>query len=489
MKQARPPLALGLALALPFVSLLAGCAHPDGAIPSLAHPKDAAELAVASRLANAPLSPADWPQEAWWQRYGDPQLNRLLDEALEASPGLGVSEARLRQAMALAGVAQGASGPTLTANLRDTEQRYSRVSTVPHPLAGTWSMFNEATLNLGYEVDFWGKNRNLVRAALDRVHAAQVEAQAARLMLASGLVQAYLQLAQAHDQRDLAIAILAQRTDTQRLVAQRVAAGIDSQVELKQADSAIPPARQQITVWNEAIALAQNQIAALLGQGPDAGAQLTRPRIALGHPLGLPATLPAELIGRRPDVVAQRWRVEAASHDIAVAKAQFYPNVSLTAFAGFQSLGLSQFISSGAQVAGIGPAISLPIFDSGRLRGNLGARHADYDAAVSQYNQTLSDALRDVVDQLTSIQSLQAQWQDQSEAVATAQAADALARQRYAKGIGTYLQVLATQAQLQAQQKAMLSLQSRALQLDASLARALGGGVLPDHLSPTGIHP
>jgi NodT family efflux transporter outer membrane factor (OMF) lipoprotein len=482
MKQVHSPLTLGLALAL------AGCAHPEGAIPSLDRPKDAAQLAASSSFATMPLSPANWPQEAWWRRYGDPQLDQLLEEALVSSPGLGVSEARLRQAMALAGVARGAEGPTLTANLRDTEQRYSRVSTVPHPLAGTWSMFNETTLNLAYEVDFWGKNRNLVHAALDRVHAAQLEAQAARLMLAAGLVQAYVQLAQAHHQRDLAMAVLAQRSDTQKLVAQRVAAGIDSQVDLKQADSAIPPARQQIAAWNEAIALAQNQIAALLGQGPDAASRLARPRLALGQSFSLPSTLPAELIGRRPDIVAHRWRVEAASHDIAVAKAQFYPNVSLTAFAGFQSLGLSQFFSSGAEVAGVGPAISLPIFDSGRLRGNLGARHAEYDAAVSQYNQTLSDALRDVVDQISSIQSLQAQWRDQQEAVTTAQAADALARQRYAKGISTYLQVLATQGQLQTQQKAMLALQARALQLDASLARALGGGVLSKP-SFTGSHP
>jgi outer membrane protein TolC len=121
----------------------------------------------------------------------------------------------------------------------------------------------------------------------------------------------------------------------------------------------------------------------------------------------LPSSLPAELIGRRPDIVAQRLRVEAAGKDIDVAKARFYPNVSLSAFIGLQSIGLSRFLEAGSRTFGVGPAVTLPIFDAGRLRGQLAGTQADYDAAVERYNEALVNGLREVVDQLTTIRSLE----------------------------------------------------------------------------------
>jgi NodT family efflux transporter outer membrane factor (OMF) lipoprotein len=200
--------------------------------------------------------------------------------------------------------------------------------------------------------------------------------------------------------------------------------------------------------------------------------------LSLGQTLALPTSVPAELLGRRPDVVAQRWRVEASQQDIKAAKAQFYPNISLNAYVGSQSLGLDHWVQGGSAIAGIGPALSLPIFDGGRLRANLGARNAEHDIAVEQYNQTLVEAMRDVVDQITAQQWFDQQKAEQLEAVQTAQSAFDLALQRYHSGLTPYLQVLAAQTQLSAQQRQLIDLEVRALQLDANLARALGGGVL-----------
>ncbi|MGC1817632.1 MAG: efflux transporter outer membrane subunit, partial [Casimicrobiaceae bacterium] len=196
---------------------------------------------------------------------------------------------------------------------------------------------------------------------------------------------------------------------------------------------------------------------------------------ALGAP-ALPTTVPAELIGRRPDIVAERLRIEAAHQQIDVAKAQFYPNVNLAAFAGLQSLGASGFFSSASRMAGFGPAITLPIFDAGRLRGNLAARDAEYDAAVEQYDQTLADALRDVVDQLASFRSVEAQREQQVQALATAREAYDLALLRYREGVGNYLQVLSAEQPLLAQQRLDVDLRSRELALSINLIRALGGG-------------
>ncbi len=457
---------------------IAGCASFDGSMPTFSRLMAANQLESSESLKNNAVSSANWPTSNWWEHYGDAQLDLLVSEALTGQPVLRIAEARVRQAVALSGIAEATKSPQITANLRDTQQRFSEHSTVPKPLAGTWNSFNEVTLNFSYDFDFWGKNQAAVDAALDRVHASEVDAQAARLVLTSSVVQTYFRLAQAHEQLELAERLLKQREELLNLTRQRVTAGIDSEVELKQAESAVPSGKQQVAAWRETIALTRNQLAALLGKGPDGSLAIVRPKLAINQGAGIPSTVPADLIGRRPDVVAQRWRVEAAGRDIEGAKAQFYPNISLLAFVGFQSLGLSEFLKTGSQIAGAGPAVSLPIFDGGRLRSNLGVRHADYDTAVEQYNQTLVDALHDVVNQLTSMQWLAEQRTQQVVAVQTAQGAYELALQRYRAGVGNYLQVLIAESQVHSQKKLLIDLDVRTLQLDANLIRALGGGTL-----------
>lgn len=455
--------------------VLAGCAS-DGGLRSQATLTQASQLAASATLADANTSPAAWPAANWWQRYGDAQLNQLVAEALSGSPTLRIAQARVRQAQAAEGLAEAASAPQLGAAARSTRQLYSENSTVPKPLAGSWRWANEATLNFSYEFDFWGKHEATLAAAVGRRNAAEVDAQASRLMLEVGVTQAYLRLSQAHAQLELAQSVLKQREHVLQLTRQRVAAQLDSTVDLKQAELAIPVAREQIAAAQESVALLRTQLAALLGAGPDRGAAIARPQLQAVRPAGLPSSLPSELLARRPDVVAQRWRVEAQLQDIKAAKAQFYPSFNLAGLAGLQSLGFGKFLQGGSQVASLGGGLNLPIFDGGRLRNNLALRNADYDLAVEQYNQTLVDALRDVVSQLTSIQWLQERTAYQAEALATAQQGYELAVQRYQSGLGNYLQVLAAQNQVLAQQRTHIDFDARAFDLDMNLVRALGGG-------------
>jgi NodT family efflux transporter outer membrane factor (OMF) lipoprotein len=456
-------------------AVLAGCASMGG-VATQATPRGADSIASEASTKGAVSLSAAWPSDKWWLRYGDAQLDRLMEAAFRDSPSLHIASARIRQAMAVAGLAQAATGPQASASLKDTRQQYSANSIVPKPLAGGWAWFNEAALNFGYEFDFWGKNHAALEAAVGRVKASEADAYASRLVLAASVTQAYLRLAQAFDQLDLAQATLKTRENILSITRQRVAAEVDSLVELKQAELAIPAARQQIAQINESIALIRTQLAALVGQGPDQGLQIARPRLLAVAPSGVPASLSAELVGRRPDLVAQRWRVEALRSDIGVAKARFYPNINLTALIGFQSLGFGNFLNAGSRVAGIGPAITLPIFDGGRLRSDLAARSAAYDVAVEQYNQTLIDAVRDVVSQLTSIQWLQERRQQQTQALNTAREAYDLALRRYRSGLGNYLQVLVAENQVLAQKHASIDLDARAFELDVNLVRALGGG-------------
>lgn len=468
------------------LALLAGCAS-DGGLKPQARLHEANQLKAAATLAPMPvsLSPAAWPTYDWWQRYGDEQLNRLVDEALASSPTMRMADARVRQAAAAAGIAEASLSPQVGGAARSNRVQFSENSNVPKPLAGSWKWSNEATLNFSYELDFWGKNQSAVDAALGRQKAAEVENEAARLLLTVGVTQTYLKLSQLYAQRDLAEAVLKQRQHVLELTRQRVAAKLDSQAELKQAELAIPVARTDIAVADEALALVRAQMAALLGAGPDRGLAITRPQLLKMRPAAVPSTLPSELIARRPDVVAQRWRVEALGSDIAVAKAQFYPTINLNALVGLQSLGFSALLQGGSSIASAGAGLSLPIFDGGRLRGNLALRNADYDLAVEAYNQTLADALRDVVSQLVSIQWLGERNALQAEALATAQQAYDLSVQRYGAGVGNYLQVLAAQIQVLAQQRAQIELDTRAFDLDMQLARALGGGYRQDSIPLT----
>jgi NodT family efflux transporter outer membrane factor (OMF) lipoprotein len=464
-----------LVAAAATVSLLAGCAS-DGGLKPQSQMGSADSLAAKATLSQVSVSAAAWPAADWWKRYGDAQLDRLIEEALAGSPTLRIADARVRQAMAIEGLANAALAPQVTANARSNRQLYSENSNVPKPLAGSWQWANEATLNFSYELDFWGKNEAGLQAAIGRKNAAEVDAQATRLLLEVGVTQTYLRLSQAHAQLELAQSVLKQREHVLELTRQRVAAQIDSSVDLKQAEFGIPVAREQIAAARESIALLQTQLAALTGAGPDRGADIGRPQLRTVRPAGLPSAVPSELLARRPDVVAQRWRVEAQLQDIKVAKAQFYPSFSLTGLIGLQSLGFGKFLQGGSQVTSLAGGLSLPIFDGGRLRSNLALRNADYDVAVEQYNLTLVDALRDVVSQLTSIQWLQERAAHQSEALVTAQQAYDLALQRYQSGLGNYLQVLIAESQVLAQRRVQIDFDTRAFDLDMNLVRALGGG-------------
>jgi NodT family efflux transporter outer membrane factor (OMF) lipoprotein len=186
------------------------------------------------------------------------------------------------------------------------------------------------------------------------------------------------------------------------------------------------------------------------------------------------------LLGHRPDIVAARWRVEAALRDTDSSKAAFYPNVNLTAFAGYSSIGLDKLVRAGSVNYGGGPAISLPIFDGGNLRANLKQDYAAYDSAVANYNETLLHALRDVADQLNSYRSLQPQITEQQAALVAAQGALDLAMQRYRAGLGNYLTVLNSETAVISQLMFEAGLLTRAQTLRIELARAFGGGFIGD---------
>jgi NodT family efflux transporter outer membrane factor (OMF) lipoprotein len=332
-------------------------------------------------------------------------------------------------------------------------------------------------MNLKYDPDFWGVKRAKWQAAIGQARATEVEAQAARLTLASNIASTYVVLAQAHAAQDVATAEKGRASHLLALSNQRVKAGLDSQLPLRQAESGVAAAQQQIEAAQQQIDAARIAIAALLGKGPDRALSIAKPVLLSAPPPTVPSVLPSELLGHRPDVVAARWRVEAAERGIQASKASFYPTVNLAAMVGLASGGLTNLFGTSALLVQGGPAISLPIFDGGGLRNQLAKSDADYDLAVSTYNQTLVTALQEVTDALQAERALDAQIAAARDASDAASAAWTLAQTRYRAGIGTQLDVLAAQQPLLQLDQQLAALRAQRLNAVVDLDRALGGGL------------
>ncbi len=374
-----------------------------------------------------------------------------------------------------------------------TRGLYSSEYIFPPPLGGSWNWENEFAVKASYDLDLWDKDHSALESALDTVQVSAAEARSAQLNLEVAVVRGYLQLATQYALRDIAATTLAQQTALADIARRRLGAGLGTRLEVSQAETALPDARANIEKIDENIALLRNQIAALSGQGPGSGDAIQRPAMATNMigadqgsalPIGLPDNVPAHLIGRRPDVIAQRWRVEAMSKNIDVAKASFYPDINISAFVGLQALGFSNFLSAASGVRGSGPAISLPIFDGGCLRANLSAQAAALDGAIESYNNTLVQALQSVADQIVKLKSEQQQQLQSEQALALADQSYGLARRGYQAGLTAYINVIQTQLTLLQQQQRVA--QTRASYLDnwAQLMQALGGGLGDDLPQP-----
>ena len=256
-------------------------------------------------------------------------------------------------------------------------------------------------------------------------------------------------------------------------------AGIGTHFDVSQAETPLPETHRQLDALDEEIALSRNQLAALAGKGPGEGAQLQRPSLSLAAPLKLPSSLPAQLLGQRPDVVASRWQVAAQARGIDVAHAGFYPNVDLVGSLGYMATGggMLEFLAGKKFNYNVGPAITLPIFDGGRLRAQLGEASAGYDIAVAKYNQTLVNALKGISDQLIRRESMDKQSSFAAQSVASAQKTYDIAMIAYQRGLTDYVNVLNAQTLLFRQQQVEQQVQAARLSAHAELVTALGGGL------------
>ncbi|MFM0153680.1 efflux transporter outer membrane subunit [Paraburkholderia sediminicola] len=475
------PVQKGIAAAAVLTILLtiAGCASTGGIAPQdRGIEPSSLDAGNAIRAANAD---AQWPAADWWRAYNDPQLNEWIETAQAGNPNLAVAQARVREAVSMAGVARSALSPQVNGSLSIQRQKWAdNLYYGPGPLAGEQSWNNTGTLGLSYNLDLWGKDKNAAERALDAAHASAADFRAAQLELEGNVVRTYIEMSMNYALLDIAKSTLQQQQQIVDLANRRLKGGIGTQLEVSQAETPMPEYERQIDAIEEKIALGRNQLAALAGKGPGAGDAIQRPTLSLDNaPAALPGALPADLIGHRPDVVAARWTVAAQARGIDVAKASFYPDINLLAsIGGYAAMGpLFQFLKDPSHSWSAGPALSLPILDGGRLRSQLGAASAGYDEAVDRYNQSIVGALKDISDQVIRIRSLATQAQDADRSVAAARKNYELSREGYRRGLTDYLNVLVAQSQLLRAQEGVAKIQAERLGAHASLVTALGGGL------------
>lgn len=414
----------------------------------------------------------------WWTACGDPQLDGLIRQALADSPTIQVAQTRLQRAQAQEMFASGADKPQVQLSSEVDRQRFTEHGLYPPPVAGSTLTTGTLQLEGSWELDLFGKQRSEIEASIGQRRASEADLQAARLLLSSQVARQYVQLGRLQAQRDVAVRALTQREEMLALIRQRVDAGLDTNVELRQGQGAVPDTRQQIAVLDEQIDLTRHALAVLVGRAPKALDGLNVSLEGL-HAPDVPQSLPLDLLARRADVMAARWRVESARGMSDAARATFYPNIDLTSYAGYNAIGLSQVLKASSLQWGLLPAIHLPLFDGDRRLANLSARVADQDASVASYNQTVLQAVQEAVDQIDSVRSVARQQGEQQAAQVHIESAYDLATQRYRAGLGGYLTVLSAESAVLAQRRQAVDLKARALDTRFSLIRAVGGGWAP----------
>lgn len=462
--------------------MLGACAwlpdRPERETPATATP------ALAHSLAGFDASASAWPQVRWWTAYHDAQLDALVARALKAQPTLAMAQSRVRiadQALALARAGEAAN---IGVSASISRARLSENGIFPPPLGGM--SYTEGDLGVGaaYDVDFWGRNRAAIAASLGERNAARAELADARRLLTRALVGRYQQLQAELASAGLLRTLLDNLKHERRLIVERQKAGLEAGTPVQLIDARIADARQNLKAEALAIAVDRQALGLLLGEGPDAGAAVTQTAFAKPLVSTVPTRLSLELLGRRPDLVAQRYRIEAAVGDIQAAEADYYPNLNLAAFLGLQGIGLGNVLSAGSKNWSLGPALSLPLFDGGARDARLAIRDEQYRLACADYQNQILNAASEVTTALAQIRNLSEQHAEREDVLARNQAVAGQRRAQLKAGLVARSAVLASERELIAQKLNLIALEARQHQAAIALVSALGGGWQPEQPVP-----
>jgi len=412
--------------------------------------------------------------DTWWKSFGDPKLDALVGESLRDNPSLKIALARVRGAQSQLAASIAQTYPQATFDGDVERERLSKDYIIPPPYGGTMRWVGTLQANLSYSLDLFGKEQDQIDRARASARAASLDAEAARLLLAGSVTQAYIALSRAWALSDVAEEAVREREGVLKLSAGRVGAGLDTLASQRQAEALLAISREELIRAKAARDIAVHQIAALAGHGADA---YDIPRPALNDAaLGLPEKLPADLLARRADVAAAEERVDAAMSGREIARKAFYPDVNLIALAGTAAIGLDPLFSSEAGQYGAGGAIHLPIFDAGTLRAQYAGATADLDESVADYNNAVVGAVKQVSDDITNLNAVTGQAAQQRAARKAAQQSFDLATKRYRSGLNPLQTALDAESVLIQAERDDAALSADRASAQVSLLMTLGGG-------------
>lgn len=436
-------------------------------------------------LHRAYFQTGEWPEEQWWKLFEDPQLGQLIERAMGSNFTLKEARAHVAYTYQIAKGVRSKLLPDLSGNFTEQWQYLSKYGFdrdfFPVPPPGNKNMIPhtvnllDLTLNFSYEFDFWGKNRSLFYSALGTARAAVAEERQAQLIAALSVAKTYFAWQAKCAQRDILLEKLQERKDLFRLTDRRALVGLDNDIPVYGSEQRIHQIQKLVVFLEEGIELDKHMLKYLVGAGPDESVLETAPQAHFDRPFPLPDNISSDLLARRPDLMAQIWRVEAAAQEIGAAKADFYPDVSLGAFGGLESLAFGHLFRD-SKTGGLTPAIHLPIYTGGRLQAQLRAKVAAFNEAVSTYNDLVLSAAKDVADQIISVTALLDGYAQQEGSFnATANRYDLLCA-RYETGIDDFLSVLRMQDDVLQQRFLLVGLYHDHLQSLLQLIQSLGGG-------------
>jgi len=469
---------------MPIAALAAVLAACAARIPKSTETPLHGNAPVSAEAGQGALPAGEWPAADWWQRYEDPALDRLIRTALRTAPSLATADARFAAARQSVRVTGAATGVQIEANAMLQRQRLSDNGLFPPEFLG-FNWYNQADLGLAFSYSFawWCKPRAGIAAAVDEARAAQAERSAAALLLSTSIAESYF--GWQADQQRLQLAreqlLLVER---QALVTgRRIAAELDSADNARLAAQHSAASREQIAMLEGSARLRIVTLAALLALPAEELPPLTvRELPAL--PTTLPADLRLDLIARRPDITASRWRVEAARSNIKVAGADYFPDVSVRALAGLSSIEIGNLLEAGSAVPAISAAVHLPLFDSGLRDARYGEVQARLASAIASYDETVVNAARETGAAAATSLQLAAQRVERQRQLDESRAYAAAAAARVRAGTSDIRPQLSAQIAANAERDALTLLQAAAVSADITLQRALGGGYTSTEESP-----
>lgn len=452
-----------------LVIALGGCATTARDIPA-PHLREAVPISATGS------AEASWPTAQWWERYQDPVLDDLITRGMKDAPSLLTAAARVQSAREYVRIAAANGGFQANANAGTQRIRLSDNGIFPPKLLG-FNWYDQTDLGVGfsYTFDWWGKQRATVEAALDQARAAAAERHAAMLVLSGAIAESYF----GWQSDQVRIGLAKERIDTllreQSIAEQRVAAELDRPDTLHDIADSVAGARDALVQAESSARLRLIALAAFLGCRPD-----ELPTLA-GRPLptltsGLPANLTLDLIARRPDVAASRWRVESSMQGLKAAKAEYYPDVSINGLIGLSAIRISKLLEIGSGAPALGAAIHLPLFDNHLRDANFASRRSQMIEAIALYDETVVAAARDVATAAETRLSLEQQRIEREHALASAEALAASAAARLDADTTDIRPTLQTKLSVNAHRDALAQLTVAALSADIALQRALGGG-------------